>query len=118
MRATAACTVTSSATIREATPDDLAAVRVLLDDDAERTLETIPGQRHLLVLDAPDGGLAAAALVHIERSCGHVALLAVAPRFAGQGIEERMIGVAEALCEAYAATAPRVGNCTPPRPVL
>jgi N-acetylglutamate synthase-like GNAT family acetyltransferase len=96
--------VTTSATIREATPDDLADVQRLLHEYSERALETIPGRRYMLVLDAPDGGgLAAAALVHIERARGQLALLVVAPRFAGQGIEERMIGVAEALCEAYAA---------------
>lgn len=66
-------------------------------------LPRTPGRRHLLVLDAPDGGLAAAALVDIDGDRGHLGMLAVAKKFEGCGLEDRMIGVAEALCSAFGA---------------
>jgi ribosomal protein S18 acetylase RimI-like enzyme len=53
------------------------------------------------VRGVPNGGLAAAALLHIDGRRGHLALLAVDKRYEGQGIENRMIGVAEQLCRAF-----------------
>ena len=100
----------TSATIREATARDVPAIEKLLADERPRdgrpenlSLERVPGRRHLLVLDAPDGALAAAALVSIEKKRGHLAMLVVARRFHDQGIEDRMIGVATALCAAFGA---------------
>jgi N-acetylglutamate synthase-like GNAT family acetyltransferase len=99
-------------TIREATAADLDAVELLLRAQPSgfaRRREQInaprvAGRRHLLVLDAPDGeGLAAAALVDIDDHRGHLVLLAVARRFEGAKVEDRMIGVAEALCKAFGA---------------
>jgi N-acetylglutamate synthase-like GNAT family acetyltransferase len=96
-------------TVREATTEDLPAIAELLGTRAPGsgplTVGREPGRRHLLVLDAPDGGLAAAALVTIEGQRGHLAMLAVARRFDGAGLHERMIGVAEALCRAFGADA-------------
>jgi N-acetylglutamate synthase-like GNAT family acetyltransferase len=103
--------VPDNPTIREATTDDLDAVERLLraqpsgfalrpDDIA---LPRASGRRHLLVLDAPGEGLAAAALVDIEGSRGHLVMLAVARGCEGHGVEDRLIGVAEALCKAFGA---------------
>lgn len=69
----------------------------------EIALPRASGRRHLLVLDASEGGLAAAALVDIDGLRGHLVMLAVAQDFEGRGLEDRMIGVAEALCKAFGA---------------
>lgn len=100
-------------TIREATADDLDAVEQLLRTQPsgftarseEVALPRASGRRHLLILDAPDGGLAAAALVDIDVDFhrGHLVMLAVAQGFEGHGLEDRMIGVSEALCKAFGA---------------
>jgi hypothetical protein len=98
-------------TIREATAEDETAVEHLFRMQPTAFCGAIGqlhdprvlGMRHLLVLDAPRGGLAAAALVTIHGRRGHLALLAVDRRFEGEHLEDRMIGVAEALCRAYDA---------------
>jgi ribosomal protein S18 acetylase RimI-like enzyme len=98
-------------TIREATAADLDAVEQLLraqpsgfaSRPEEVALPRAAGRRHLLILDAPDGGLAAAALVDIDGHRGHLVMLAVAQGSEGHGLEDRMIGVAEALCKAFGA---------------
>jgi hypothetical protein len=98
-------------TIREATAEDEAAVEQLFRKQPTAFCGStdqlrhprVPGARHLLVLDAPRGGLAAAALVTIDGRRGHLALLAVDHEFEGAHLEDRMIGVAEALCRAYDA---------------
>ncbi len=71
----------------------------------EVSLPRASGRRHLLILDAPDGGLAAAALVDIDVDGhrGHLVMLAVAQGFEGHGLEDRLIGVSEALCKAFGA---------------
>lgn len=98
-----------STTIRLATDEDLPAVQRLIETDGElhgaldlRTLSTKNGHRYALVLDHPDGsGLAAAAVITLAEEEATLGLLAVADRFRHQGIEDRMIGVAEALCDAF-----------------
>jgi hypothetical protein len=58
----------------------------------------------LLVVDAPDGnGLAAAALLVIQGTRGHLAMLVVDLRYHATGLDERIHGVAEALCRAFGA---------------
>lgn len=60
--------------------------------------------RHLLVLDTPDRtGLAAAALLVIAGERAHLAMLVIAGAFQGRGLDERIIGVAEAMARAYGA---------------
>lgn len=95
-------------TIRTATPADLPAVKRLLGDahaHAARSLETIPDAGFWMVLDDASGGLAAAMLVTIDDDRGHrrcrLALLALAAHHHGDGLEARMVGVAEALCRAF-----------------
>ena len=95
----------STPTIRTAGPADLGAVARLLEEAGQsfddRTYTTIPGRRYLLVLDAPDGELAAAAQLVIEGRRGHLAMLTIARRFEGTGLELRIIGVIEAMCDAF-----------------
>jgi hypothetical protein len=102
-------------TVHEATEDDIAAVEALLrsraSDPRSFSLSQEPGRRHVLVLDAPDGGLAAAAIVEIEGERGQLVMLVVASRFEATGLEARMIGVAEALCEAFGARTMDVSAC-------
>lgn len=85
-------------TIRLASAADGPRIRRLVPTE---DLSTVPGHRFVLVLDAPNGQLAAAAVVTLEHSRGHLGLLAIAPECEGEHIEDRMIGVAEALCSAY-----------------
>jgi N-acetylglutamate synthase-like GNAT family acetyltransferase len=96
-------------TIRTANANDIPAVARLLREHGEnfdeRSWSTIPGCRYLLVLDAPDRGLAAAAQLALERGRGHLAMLAVADRFEGTGLEDRIIAVVEAMCRAFGAAA-------------
>jgi N-acetylglutamate synthase-like GNAT family acetyltransferase len=80
------------------------AVRKLVERTGT-TLPTAAGKdQHLLVLDAPEGGIAACALLVIDGKRGHLVRLAVAEPFAGSGVEDRMIGVAEAMCTAFGAS--------------
>lgn len=99
-----------TSTIRIGTNDDVPLVQRLIRSESDTShvavpnvddLDTVPGQSYLLVVDAPDGGLAAAAQVTLKGSRGHLGLLAVAKRFHGEGLEHRLIGVAEALCNAF-----------------
>ena len=96
-------------TIRLATDADLPALRKLAPAAKELgpRLATIPGRRYTLVLDAPDGDegpghdIAAAAVLELDARRGHLVLLAIAERFHGDGLENRLIGVAEAMCSAF-----------------
>jgi hypothetical protein len=67
------------------------------------TLVGVPGRRHILVLDAPSGGLAAAASFVLDGACAHLTLLAIGTEYQGRGLEDRFIGVIEAMCKAYGA---------------
>ncbi len=86
-------------TIRLATSEDLPKIRTLVSGDHD--LRVIPGHRYLLVLDSEGGTLAAAASVTIDDERGHLGFVAIAPGFEGEHLEDRMIGVAEALCSAF-----------------
>lgn len=93
-------------TIRLATGDDLAAMQRLIADDAASALDlrsttSDGGHRYVLVLDDDRGGLAAAAIVALGESEATLELLAVDPAHRETGIEKRLLGVAEALCEAF-----------------
>jgi N-acetylglutamate synthase-like GNAT family acetyltransferase len=94
-------------TIRTASASDVPAVKRLLEERGEsfddRTWRTIPGSRYLLVLDGPEGDLAATAQLALEDGRGHLAMLSVAPEFEGTGLEDRIIAVIEAMCHAFGA---------------
>lgn len=85
--------------------EDIASVERLLRESGatfdKTTWQTIPGHRYLLVLDAPDGGLAAVAQVSLDDERGHLVLLAIAKELEGTGLEDRLIAVVEAMCEAF-----------------
>jgi N-acetylglutamate synthase-like GNAT family acetyltransferase len=94
--------ITSLSRIRIARPADLPAVRRLIGDQLdEASLSSTRGQRYVLVLDAREDGLAAVAVLHIERPRGHIALLVIDDRFEDDGVAARMLGVAEGLAEAF-----------------
>lgn len=67
------------------------------------TLVAIPGRRHVVVLDAPSGGLAGAAVFVLDGACAHLTLLAIREDYQGRGLEDRFIGVIEAMCKAFGA---------------
>ena len=93
----------SNGTIRSAANDDLPRAIELLREHGihvPRDLDQHPPGRHVLVLD--DGGeLLAVAVLQIAAGHGH--LVALAMSHAERALEDRMIGVAEALCDAFGA---------------
>ena len=93
-----------TSTIRNASIEDLRDIRALVDQDIdEALLTTIPGEQYMLVLDDDNGELAAAAHLTLDDQRGHLRFLAVADRHEGEGLEQRMIDVAESICEAFGA---------------
>ena len=66
-------------------------------------LVPIPGRRHVLVIDNPNGGLAGVAVFVTEDACAHLTLLSIAKEIQGHGLEDRFIAVIEAMCQAYGA---------------
>ncbi len=97
--------MTVMSTVRTGVREDYRAVEQLLAESGrklDRSLLAGEGH-HVVVLDAPDRGLAAAAVLVIEGRRGHLALLAIAKRFDGCGLEDRLIAVLEAMSEAFGA---------------
>lgn len=98
--------MTAISTIRSATEDDIRPVLELVRESGRhlRREDLLAREgRHVVVLDAPDGGLAAAAVLVIEGQRGHLVMLAIARRFEGQGLEDRVIAVLEAMSSAFGA---------------
>jgi N-acetylglutamate synthase-like GNAT family acetyltransferase len=89
-------------TIREATTEDLPEICELVGHDDIELAN--PGHHHVLVLDTETDGICAVALVTIDGDRGHLTELAIADHCIGQGIEDRLIGVVEALCTAFGAS--------------
>jgi N-acetylglutamate synthase-like GNAT family acetyltransferase len=88
--------------VRTASSADLAALRALgLDDETLRLPLAIPGARYLLVLDAQDGSIAAAAHVLIEPPRAILALVAVQRAYANREVGEHLLSVVVALCETF-----------------
>jgi hypothetical protein len=87
--------------VRRANAADAVALTRLLADGGEVHVPAVPGN-HVLVLDVASTVIAA---LHVtcDGKRAHVQFLVVDPAFAtvARAIEERMIGVATALCEAY-----------------
>ena len=105
-----------SGSIRNAEQRDLAGVARLLEASGIdlRNIETDPRRSlphcHLLVLDI-DGTVRAVAYLVTTRARGlrdrleFLVLDPAVPRASGRAIQDRMTGVANALCEAYGCTA-------------
>lgn len=90
-------------TIRTATREDLPRARDLLRRHGiviPRELDAQCAGRHVLVLDEA-GTLEAVAVLQIAAGHGH--LIALAVEHANRALEERMVGVAEAMCAAFDA---------------
>lgn len=62
---------------------------------------TTVGSRYVFVLETPSGEIAAGAIVRIDEDCCHLDALGVSERYYGHKLEDRMIAIAEALCQAY-----------------
>ena len=91
--------------IRLAAPDDAPEVaRLLHVDDIGGLPLAVLGKHYLLVIDAPYGGLAAAAVVRLEAPRADIRVLAVAKAYEGHGLEERIVGVVEEMSGAFGCT--------------
>lgn len=91
--------------IRLAAPQDTPDVARLLhvDDIGGLPLAAL-GKHYVLVIDAPEGGLAAAAVVRLEAPRADIRVLAVGKAYEGQGLEDRIIGLVEEMSEAFGCT--------------
>ncbi|HSN26628.1 MAG TPA: hypothetical protein VLT45_10085 [Kofleriaceae bacterium] len=91
--------------IRLASPEDAPDVaRLLHVDDVGGLPLAVLGKHYLLVIDAPDGGLAAAAVVRLDAPRADIRVLAVAKAYEGQGLEDRIVGLVEEMSEAFGCT--------------
>jgi GNAT superfamily N-acetyltransferase len=91
--------------IRLAGPDDAPEVaRLLHVDDVSGLSLAVLGKHYLLVVDAPDGGLAAAAVVRLEAPRADIRVLAVAKPYEGRGLEDRIIELVEGMSHAFGCT--------------
>lgn len=88
--------------IRLATPDDTPEVARLLhvDDVGDLPLAAL-GHHYLLVVDAPEGGLAAAAIVRLEAPHPTLRVFAVARNYQGADLEARVLDLVDEMSEAF-----------------
>jgi hypothetical protein len=95
--------------IRLANPDDAAEVaRLLHVDDVGGLPLAVLGKHYLLVVDAPEGGLAAAAVVRLDAPRADLRVCAVAKPYAGLGLEDRIIELVEEMGQAFGCTSVNV----------
>ena len=91
--------------IRLATPDDAPEVaRLLHVDDVGGLPLAVLGNHYLLVVDALDGGLAAAAVVRMEAPRAMLRVLAVAKPYESDDLEDRVIAFVEEMSVAFGCT--------------
>jgi hypothetical protein len=91
--------------IRLATPDDASEVARLLhvDDVGDLPLAAL-GHHYLLVVDAPEGGLAAAAIVRLQLPRATLRVFAVARGYEDLDLEHHMVEIVEEMSQAFGAT--------------
>jgi N-acetylglutamate synthase-like GNAT family acetyltransferase len=102
-------TLTLDNRIRNASLLDVAELSRLLSA-ATHTIATYLSHGYLLVLERRDGTLEAACHIEMEKDRSTIDLLVVDPANHDSSVRQRMVGVANALCEAYGypeATAPQ-----------
>lgn len=91
--------------IRLANRDDAPEVaRLLHVDDVGGLPLAVLGKHYLLVVDAPEGGLAAAAIVRLEQPRAHLRCLALAKGYEDRGLEDRVIEFVEDMAVAFGCT--------------
>jgi len=91
--------------IRLANPGDAPEVaRLLHVDDVGGLPLNVLGKHYLLVIDAPEGGLAAAAVIRLDAPRADIRVLAVAKGYEGHGLEDRIIGLVEEMSQAFGCT--------------
>ncbi len=107
--------------VRHATDDDVPAITALInrayrveeffvegDRTTDQQVRALQRDGAFLVLDAEadvDGDLAGAVYVRMQQERGYFGLLSVAPEVQGAGVGRRLVGVAEALCQAEGCNA-------------
>jgi hypothetical protein len=79
---------------------------------AATTIAAYLARGHLLVLDRGDGTLGAACHVTMQPDRSTIDLLIVDPATPEASLPQRMVGVANALCEAYGCAAPLTDDDT------
>jgi hypothetical protein len=91
--------------IRLATPDDAPEVARLLhvDDVGDLPLVAL-GHHYLLVVDAPEGGLAAAAIVRLQAPRATLRVFAVARGYEHLELEQQMVEIVEEMSQAFGYT--------------
>lgn len=91
--------------IRLATPDDAPEVaRLLHVDDVGGLPLAALGNHYLLVVDAPEGGLAAAAIVRLDAPRATLRVLALARSYEGADLEDQVIEFVEEMSLAFGCT--------------
>lgn len=91
--------------IRLAGPDDAPEVaRLLHVDDVSDLRLNVLGKHYLLVVDAPEGGLAAAAVIRLDAPRADIRVLAIAKGYEHRGIEDRIIGLVGEMSQAFGCT--------------
>lgn len=105
---TLACSLPLEDRIRNANLLDLGELSRLLSA-ATHTIMSYLTRGHLLVLERRDGTLRAACHLEMKADRSTIDLLVVDATTSDAAVQQRMVGVANALCEAYGypgATAP------------
>lgn len=91
--------------IRLAGPEDTSEVaRLLHVDDVGGLSLAVLGKHYLLVIDAPEGGLAAAAVVRLDAPRADIRVLAIAKAYEGRGLEDRIIQLVDEMSHAFGCT--------------
>jgi len=86
-------------TVRLATDTDIDAI-ARLSESTTAAVRKLQSGGDFLVLDGPGDGLAGSIYLAIEESRARIGMLAVAPEFSDSPLADRLVAVAELMCEA------------------